>query len=758
MPRLAAIALVAALVTAGAAAGDERAGRVAQVRRETDAAIAALSVSSHAEHRRTVGRLEAVVAAWRRLDEPGELARALVALIHAAEATGNPDRALAAGREARDIAATRGDRRTEGEAESGVGHVLWLLGRPAEALEHQQRALALFTALGDRQEQRDARLKIGLALQSLGRRQEAAAAFERLAAELRADPEAPARQAALVLYSLGTARRDEGDIAAAHAAFAESARRAEAAGHLAHQARSLAARGEMEALLDRRTEARATLEGAVGLWRRHGDPEGTALALAQLSLLEQQDGALAAAERNLDETLAILESARRGVADTDLRTSYFGLRQIFFARHVDLLVERHRVEPGAGHDRRAFRASEQARARALLDLLTTARGDVRAAGVDRLTTVDELQARALDDRTLLLSFFLGVERAYLFLVWRDGFRLVPLPAPRGELERRVRAIAELLAHSDNRLARVPAATATSELSTALLGEAPEIARFPRLVFVPDGELTRLPFAALDEPAAPDAEPLVARHEIALLPSASTLVALLARPRVEGSARHGVAVFADPVFGPGDPRLDASGPAPAGEPPLARLPGTRSEADAILRLAADRRPLAAIGFDAERELALAPAVAESAILHFATHAVVDEERPERTALVLSRRDRNGRPIDGLLRLPDLAHARLRADLVVLSGCSTRRGFLMPGEGLLGLVRGFLDAGASRVVASLWPVRDEATARFFETFYADLLRDGTSPAAALRAAQQAMRSDPRYGAPHFWAGFVLEGDPR
>jgi CHAT domain-containing protein len=120
------------------------------------------------------------------------------------------------------------------------------------------------------------------------------------------------------------------------------------------------------------------------------------------------------------------------------------------------------------------------------------------------------------------------------------------------------------------------------------------------------------------------------------------------------------------------------------------------------------------------------------------------------------DRNGNPTDGFLRLHEVYDLSLAADLVVLSGCRTALGKEVKGEGLLGLTRGFLYAGASRVMASLWPVRDRATAELMRRFYRGLLQDGLPPAAALRAAQRSLRRDPRWRDPFYWAPFILQGD--
>jgi CHAT domain-containing protein len=120
------------------------------------------------------------------------------------------------------------------------------------------------------------------------------------------------------------------------------------------------------------------------------------------------------------------------------------------------------------------------------------------------------------------------------------------------------------------------------------------------------------------------------------------------------------------------------------------------------------------------------------------------------------DEQGKPQNGFLRLHDIYNLNLPADLVVLSACSTGLGKEVRGEGLVGIVRGFMYAGAARVVASLWKVDDEATAELMKRFYQQMLQDGKTAAAALRAAQIGMSEQKRWRSPYYWAAFVLQGE--
>ena len=169
-------------------------------------------------------------------------------------------------------------------------------------------------------------------------------------------------------------------------------------------------------------------------------------------------------------------------------------------------------------------------------------------------------------------------------------------------------------------------------------------------------------------------------------------------------------------------------------------------------------LKALDFDASRETVLGPDFGGHRILHFATHSVIDNQRPELSGIVLSRYDRSGRARNGLLRLYEIFNLRLASDLVVLSACQTALGEEVHGEGLIGLTRGFLYAGAPRVVSSLWKVDDRASAELMKRFYEAMLVRHERPSAALRNAQVAMWKTKGWDAPYYWGAYTLQGEWR
>jgi CHAT domain-containing protein len=279
------------------------------------------------------------------------------------------------------------------------------------------------------------------------------------------------------------------------------------------------------------------------------------------------------------------------------------------------------------------------------------------------------------------------------------------------------------------------------------------------------------------------------HEIVNLPSASALALI----RKEGAGRQmatkTLAALADPVFEADDPRLAAArkkapsngliasvrsaGSAPSTSPlpsdlersarsfhrdGFSRLIFSNEEAEFITGLAPKGSTLKATGFEASRQLAASGELGQYRIVHFATHGLINSEHPELSGLVLSLVDENGKPQDGFLRMGEIFNLEMPADLVVLSACQTALGKEVKGEGLVGLTRGFMHAGAQRVVASLWQVDDLATAELMKRFYSGMLKDNLRPAAALREAQIEMSGSSRWSSPYYWAGFVIQGEWR
>ena len=400
--------------------------------------------------------------------------------------------------------------------------------------------------------------------------------------------------------------------------------------------------------------------------------------------------------------------------------------------------------------------------------------------------VEAIQKQLLDENTLLLEYELGEQKSFVWAVTPDSVKAFELPG-RATIEQEAKRFYQLLteqgasvpnetlAQRNQRLdqAQTDFPQVAANLSRMLLQPLAAELKQKRLMIVADGVLQYLPFSALT--LSDGGRPLIVDHEIVTLPSASVLAVLREEFGQRKPASKLVAVLADPVFSASDPRLAQAAriaePAnhsstsevqrsatESGLSGLVRLRFSRQEAEEIARLAGDKRNLKALDFSASRSLVTNANLSDYRIVHFATHGLINNQNPDLSGVVLSLVDEQGRPQNGFLRLYDIYNLKFDADLVVLSACQTALGKEIKGEGLIGLTRGFMYAGAPRVVASLWRIDDRATADIMKRFYEAMLRDGMRPAAALRAAQISMSQDKRWHSPHYWAAFTLQGEWR
>ncbi|MEO1333991.1 MAG: CHAT domain-containing protein [Myxococcota bacterium] len=374
-----------------------------------------------------------------------------------------------------------------------------------------------------------------------------------------------------------------------------------------------------------------------------------------------------------------------------------------------------------------------------------------------IVTLDEAQAMLDGADRLVVEFYLGAGGAYAIAIGTATAAVAALGSERPLNAQARRAHTLLTARNavvdgesaTSRAARIQASDAAATEALKMLrtqlfgGLEPLLDAHRRIVIVADKALHYLPFAAV----LPD-------HEVATLPSLTVLKAQ--RSRGLNAPRRRLAAIGDPVFGPDDPRL-IRGPA------LAALDGVRGaslreraeglprlrfagpEVDAIAALVPPQDRVVKTGFDATKAWVVSGVLEPFAYVHFATHGILDAAEPVASGLALSQRDVRGQEILGFLTLNDVYQLRLNADLVTLSACETALGKEVVSEGLIGLTRGFLHAGARRVVASLWKVNDRATRELMTELYRGLLQDKLPAAAALRRAQQILAQNPRYEAP-------------
>jgi CHAT domain-containing protein/tetratricopeptide (TPR) repeat protein len=427
-------------------------------------------------------------------------------------------------------------------------------------------------------------------------------------------------------------------------------------------------------------------------------------------------------------------------------------------------------------------------------------------------SLTEVQQQVLDDKTALLEYSLGNQNSYLWAVTQGGVSLYKLPARsavdqqaidlRNQLvptrlrtriagidvaSTQTRGLGVAAAAPDNSAAAA-FATASNALYKTVVEPAAALVGDKRLLIVADGALNYVPFEALvNAPGGADysAMPyLVKTNEIVYAPSAS-VVAVIRKQTVKPTGKS-VLLVADPVFNSNDPRAKGAAAAPAadgdtrglglasaltdvaGTPAnqtpatgllLARLTGTRTEAEEIAKLTRTSGGTADVWLDlqANEQSVQTKDLKSYRVLHIATHGLLNAERPQFTGLVLSLvGNKTG---DGFLRTDEIFNLKLGAPLVMLSACETGLGKEKKGEGVIGLTRAFMYAGAPTVGVSLWSVADRSTAELMTDLYKRMLTgQGMSAVAAKRAAQQSMITGKKYSAPFYWAPFVLVGEWR
>jgi CHAT domain-containing protein len=422
------------------------------------------------------------------------------------------------------------------------------------------------------------------------------------------------------------------------------------------------------------------------------------------------------------------------------------------------------------------------------------------------SSLAEIQQKVLDDNTVLLEYALGNDASYLFAATRTGISVFKLPAKSqftdlamGFREQMipaslVRSIVSTNGPEQQRGVGLSQATPQevtqfADASNALYKLAVEPAAGligdKRLLIVADGALNYVPFEAFVKTKSgadyASLDYLIKSNEIAYAPSAS-VIAAIRNGSPGGTTANTILIVADPVFNPDDPRLkgarvaagaseqrgvglalnsavsDMTGTEPTGGVlRLARLPGTRTEAEAIgtIARAGGAKPESWIDLAANEEKIDSPDVANYRIVHIATHGLLDVERPQFTGVVLSLVGNT--KADGFLRTDEIFNLKMRPSLVMLSACETGLGKEKRGEGVIGLTRAFMYAGAPTVGVSLWSVADKSTAELMTDFYKRLLSPSPrSSVAAMRDAQLAMISAKKYSAPFYWAPFVLVGE--
>jgi CHAT domain-containing protein len=508
----------------------------------------------------------------------------------------------------------------------------------------------------------------------------------------------------------------------------------------------------------------------------------------------------------LQVAIGLAEAVPIDKLDGEKRATYLATQHSVFSELTDIYASQAVADGRSAWD--AFITSERGRSRSLRyaesqtandatsATLQSARydqllQDVGALGNEKRATttdlIDALGAAAMRESTsaevperqqledtlqqldaTLVEYSLGVRDMYAFILSNGTLHVVKL-GDREEISTATADLRDLLRDPESPSSAVRAAS--QRLARLVVWPLREQITARRIVIIPDDSLHTVPFAVLPWSSEPDSPLLVDQAETAIAPSAmfltrhhSAVHSAATAPRIE--------LIGDPVFRVSDWRRECLG-GPGATPQavaradraasdwtesLPRLPGTRAEVSAVARLAKQTRPTSHIetflGCAAVADALRSAADGGADLLHIATHARVDAQRPRLSALALTPEAEGGSPTTSAFGLLDILGLKLRSRLVVLSACDTSRGRLLPGEGVLGPAQAFLQAGSAAVLASYWRVDDAATASFMQRFYTYLFAEHLSAAAALRRAQlEAAHTS----SPHTWGAFALYGWP-
>jgi CHAT domain-containing protein/Tfp pilus assembly protein PilF len=671
-----------------------------------------------------------------------------------------------------------GERLGESTLLNNLAFIHYFSGDKQKSLEFFNQSLAIKQAIGNRSGQPEVLTSAGVVYGELGEVQKAIGYFEQAIELSRAIGDR--RQESYALSQLARAQREQGKLE-------EACKNVEVAIKLAESIRQTVASQES------RSSFLSTVQDYYELYidalmRRHAQEPKAGYDSQALQVSER------ARARSLLELLSESRADIRQGADPELVARERNL-QLSLNDRAERLIRIKSANLPPERVAAVLAATEKD-----IDSLTAQLQEVRAQIRQKspryaaLTQpqplgLQEIQKQVLDSDTLLLEYAIGREHSYLWAVTQtsiSSYKLPRSPEINGAAQRvydlltarnrRYKTVEERRAKIAEAEAEYPKAVAA--LGEMVLGPVASNLQKKRILLVSDAALQYIPFGAL--PLSAGSPPLVVDHEIVSLPSASTMALLRQESSGRRPASKAIAVFADPVFNLDDPRVKEAAnkgqkdlvatrssdndleratrdlDSDSGQFVLNRLISTREEAEAVTsNIPASERKVA-LGFDANRAFATSPDLEQYRIVHFASHGLLNSARPELSGIVLSLVDEQGHPQDGFLRLHDIYNLKLPAELVVLSACQTGLGKEIKGEGLVGLTRGFMYAGAARVMASLWKVDDEATAELMKHFYEGILKQRQSPAAALRNAQVYMLKQKRWQSPFYWAAFILQGE--
>jgi len=733
--------------------------------------------SSLGESDLALGYYQQALAAYRSLGDRAGESITLNNIGSLYDALGDSSQAIGYLRQALQISRDIGDRIGEAGTLSNIGGVHSDKGDLDRALAQYQRALSISKTVGDLPVQVNILNNIGLAYQRQGEHQTALGYF--LQALPISQNVGNRKLEAAILNNFGFAYSGLNQPDEALDYYQQSLVIAEEIGDrtsIANSRGNLAAvyasQDDLETALIEVTDAIALIEDLRNAVTP-GDLRASYFSTVQgyyqfrtdlLMRLGQTDAAFDNSEASRARLLLELLSEANVDLRSDAPSSLITLQNNLEQQLRDTEAKRTREQDSA------VAAALETESDRLLQELENTLSDIRAESPayaelnqPQPLSLAQVHQTVLDADTALLQYSIGPERSYLWIVGQNQFQSYTLPGEQ-DLEP---AIKTFLSAITNDGSAAVVNRMGLELTDLILPDLPDWIAEKRLLVAADGLLAQVPFHALPLPNQANYTPLLVDYEVLSQPSISTVAVLREqlgdRPTVEPS----VAILADPVYSADDKRVEGRSEPPAlsaivqrssrslNVSNVSRLPYTQVESDSIVESAKGIKSTVAQGFDASYDWMTSSVPGEHSIVHLATHGFVNPTHPELSGLLLNLVNSDGSAAEnGFLRLHDIFNLELSAELVVLSACQTGLGPNVNGEGIIGLSRGFMYAGAERVMVSLWNVNDESTAQLMGSFYEEMLGAGLTPAAALRAAQKAQWLAGER--PNRWAAFMLQGE--
>jgi CHAT domain-containing protein/Tfp pilus assembly protein PilF len=440
-----------------------------------------------------------------------------------------------------------------------------------------------------------------------------------------------------------------------------------------------------------------------------------------------------------EKGLNIIEGLRSTLHNASERSNYLARERYAFEDVIHMLAEQHQKDPGKGYDLLAFEYAQRCKSRSFLE---------QTKGSDPVN-LEQVQHAGLDKNSVILEYSLGDSSSVLWVITPNAYQMIQLP-DRKTLEDQVETFRFALMNPDRDNLTFLQQAGYSLYKYLIAPAEPFLSRKSQVVILPDGILHYIPFEVLitKESEAGKELPysklpyLGIKYPLSYGQSASAYVSMIAGRNNSTRKQNqikGLVAFGDPMYEGKYKRLEYSGEEV--EKIASLFPG--DQVSIFMRETAS-----------EDQIKCKNGLSEYKYIHFATHGILDEQNPGRSGLVLSQVEDS--PEDGILRADEIAALDLNADLVVLSACQTGVGKMIRGEGMIGLSRSFIYAGAPAVVVSLWSVSDQSTSLLIQRFYENLVDENLSKAEALQQARISLLKDEQYAHPFFWAPFVLSGD--